>query len=248
MHTFLGIIAELIISGLLFMIVLGDSVWTAVRQVKLEKRPIHTWRSYLVGALLLSANLFAYSGRGPNEITGLRAYRIPAASMAPTLVPDDHIIADTRYYRNHAPQTGDLIVFTFPYQDHQIYIKRIVGVPGDRIKIVNHQVYLNGQKHNESYLSHDPTAPPDPFSISFPPVKPGEILGNMQPEWADRILSNVVEGELVVPPSTYFTLGDNREDSWDSRYWGPVVRNRIIGKALYIYWSDDKSRIGQTLR
>jgi len=177
----------------------------------------------------------------------VRAYKMTADSMAPTLVAGDRIVADMRYYRSHAPQRGDLIVFQFPYLDHPSYVKRVIGAPGDRVKIVDRQVYVNGQRITEAYIVHDPAAPFDPFGENFPPHSPEYLQANMQPEWADEIFQHVHEGEITVPPGKYFTMGDNRDHSWDSRYWGPIARDKIFGKVLYIYWSKDKSRIGQTI-
>ncbi len=168
--------------------------------------------------------------------------------MMPTLASEDRIVADMRYYGSHAPKQGDLIVFTFPYQAHPIYIKRVIGVPGDRIKIVDQQVYVNGERISEPYIIHDLAAQSDPFGDNFPPQSRELLQGSVQPEWGDEIFQDIHDGELTVPPDMYFTMGDNRDHSWDSRYWGPIARDKILGKALYIYWSEDKSRIGQTVR
>jgi signal peptidase I len=156
--------------------------------------------------------------------------------------------SDMRYYRSHTPGRGDLIVFRFPYLDHPFYVKRVIGVPSDRIKIVDHYVYLNGQQQDEPFAYYDSAAAYDPLMHKFPPVSRDELVSSMQPEWANQILSDVNKGEIVVPPNAYFTMGDNRNHSWDSRYWGPVARDQIFGKALYIYWSDDKSRVSQSIR
>jgi signal peptidase I len=120
-------------------------------------------------------------------------------------------------------------------------------VPGDRIKIVDQHVYLNGQQQNEPFAYYDSSTDYDPLMHKFPPVSADELVSSMQPEWANQVLSDVDKGEIVVPPNTYFTMGDNRNHSWDSRYWGPVAGDKIFGKALYVYWSDNKSRIGQTI-
>jgi signal peptidase I len=247
-HSFTGFLVQIVLTVLVSLFLIGDAVVTAVRQVRVGQRPTRTWRVYLVGVSLLFMNVFALSGSIPDRMPGVRAYKITAESMLPTLTSEDRIVADVRYYMRHAPQRGDLIVFTFPYQGHPVYIKRVIGLPGDRIKIADQQVYINGQRISEPYIVHDPSAPFDPFENNFPPRSPEDLQASMQPEWADEIFHDIREGELTVPPDMYFTMGDNREHSWDSRYWGPVARNKIFGKALFIYWSDDKSRIGQTIR
>jgi signal peptidase I len=243
-HSFYGLIAYVILLVSIYLFVMGEAIFTAVRQV----RVVHNWRSYVVGVSLLLINVLAVRGNIPYKIPGFRGYRMIAASMLPTLASEDRIVADTRYYRSHTPRRGDLIIFEFPYQDHPAYIKRIIGEPGDRIKIVDHEVYLNGQKQNEPFAYHDPAATYDPLLFNFPPTQADKLPPSMQPEWAEQIFRYVHNGEMVVPPAQYFVLGDNRYHSWDSRYWGPVARNKIFGKALFIYWSKDKSRIGQTIR
>jgi signal peptidase I len=246
-HSFTGFVAHNILLLSTYVLLLGDAVSTAVRQVRMGQGSQHTWRSYLVGLSLLSVTVFGLSGNVPDRIPGVRAYKMVATSMSPTLDSEDRIVADMRYYGSHGPQRGDLVVFKFPYQDHPVYIKRIIGVPGDHVKIVDQQVIVNGQRMSEPYIVHDVSAPFDPFGENFPPHSPEYLQANMQPEWADEIFQYIHDGEIAIPPDKYFTLGDNRDHSWDSRYWGLLARDKILGKALYIYWSKDKSRVGRTI-
>jgi signal peptidase I len=247
-HSLNGLVVHNILLVSAYVFLLGDAVFTAVRQARMDQHPAHTWRSYVVGVFLL-VTIFVLSSIVPDRIPGVRAYKMTAESMSPTLASEDRIVADMRYYRSHTPLRGDLIVFIFPYQDHPVYIKRVIGVPGDRVKIVDHQVYVNGQRISEPYIVRDLSASfDDPFGDNFPPHGPEYLQANMQPEWADEIFHYVHDYEITVPPDKYFTMGDNRDHSWDSRYWGPIARDKILGKALYIYWSKDKSRIGQTIR
>jgi signal peptidase I len=178
----------------------------------------------------------------------VQAFKIPSQSMEPTLLVGDHLLVNKfifggrgHWYDAVLPyrdvRRGDVIVFKFPFQDHPHYVKRLVGMPGDRIKIVDQKVYVNGQRVDEPYAYHDPDAPYDPFLFNFPPSNPDELFSSMQPEWANEISSHVADGELVVPPGRYFAMGDNRDHSWDSRYWGFVDRDAIMGRPLIIYWS-----------
>jgi signal peptidase I len=178
----------------------------------------------------------------------VQAFKIPSQSMEPTLLVGDHLLVNKfifggreHWYDAVLPyrdvRRGDVIVFKFPFQDHPHYVKRVVGMPGDRIKIVDQKTYVNGERVEEPFAYHDPSAPYDPFLFNFPPTNPDELLSNMQPEWANEISSHVVNGELVVPPGHYFAMGDNRDHSWDSRYWGFVDRDAIMGRPLVIYWS-----------
>jgi signal peptidase I len=178
----------------------------------------------------------------------VQAFKIPSQSMEPTLLVGDHLLVNKFIFggREHwydavlpyrEVRRGDVIVFKFPYQDHPHYVKRVIGVPGDRIKIVDQQVFLNGQKQKEPYAYHDPAAAYDPFLYNFPPASKDELLFSMQPEWSQQIFQYVHDGEIVVPPGNYFAMGDNRDHSWDSRYWGFVNREAIMGGPVVIYWS-----------
>ncbi|MBZ5697001.1 MAG: signal peptidase I [Acidobacteriia bacterium] len=178
----------------------------------------------------------------------VQAFKIPSQSMEPTLLVGDHLLVNKfifggrgHWYDRLLPyrdvRRGDIIVFKFPYQNHPHYVKRVIGIPGDRIKIVDQQVYVNGKRLNEPYVVRDPTAPYEPFEDNFPPRGAQYLQSNMQPEWADQILANVYNGEIVVPPGKYFAMGDNRDHSWDSRFWGFVDRDAIMGRPVVIYWS-----------
>ena len=189
----------------------------------------------------------------------VQAFKIPSQSMEPTLLVGDHLLVnkfifggrDSWYERllpYRAIRRGDIIVFKFPFQDHPHYVKRVIGVPGDRIKVVDQQVYRNGQRLTEPYAYHDSAAPYDPFLYNFPPAGKDELISSMQPEWADQIFKYIQNGEIVVPPGNYFAMGDNRDHSWDSRYWGFVSSDAIMGGPVVIYWSVQSSEEDYTER
>jgi signal peptidase I len=178
----------------------------------------------------------------------VQAFKIPSQSMEPTLLVGDHLLVNKfifggrgAWYESILPyrpvRRGDVIVFKFPFQDHPHYVKRVIGVPGDRIKIVDQKVYRNGQRIDEPFAYHDAAAPYDAFLYNFPPASHDELISSMQPEWADQIFKYVQNGEILVPPGNYFAMGDNRDHSWDSRYWGFVNREAIMGRPVVIYWS-----------
>jgi signal peptidase I len=133
------------------------------------------------------------------------------------------------------PKHGDIIVFRYPVDITQTFVKRTIGVPGDHIKVVNQQVYRNGVKLNEPYVYHK-AAYPDSYRDNFPSSEPNLMLMDRA---KDMLSNNVVNGEVVVPADSFFAMGDNRDNSLDSRYWGFVPRENIIGKPLIIYWSYD---------
>ena len=177
--------------------------------------------------------------------TLVQAFVIPTGSMEDTLLIGDHLLVDKLAYAPAGPvskyvlpyrpvKRGDIIVFRFPVDIKQTFVKRCMGVPGDRIRIVNKQVYLNGVKLNEPYKVHK-TDYFDSYRDNFP----GEPNVSVESGAIDMLTHHVVNGEVVVPPNYYFAMGDNRDSSLDSRYWGFVPRENIVGKPLIVYWSYD---------
>lgn len=179
----------------------------------------------------------------------VQAFKIPSQSMEPTLLVGDHVLVNKFIFGGHgawyekllpyrAIRRGDIIVFKFPYDDHSHYVKRVIGVPGDRIRIENERVYVNSKPLSEPYVIHDVSAQ-DPVDKNFPPSDPYSYGFRLRPEWAARIADYIRDGQLVVPPDHYFVMGDNRDESSDSRYWGFVNRDAIMGRPVVIYWSVD---------
>jgi signal peptidase I len=178
--------------------------------------------------------------------TLVQAFIVPTPSMDTTVMVGDHLLVDKLSYappgsisKYLLPYTdvkrGDIIVFRYPIDIRQNYVKRVMGVPGDHIKLVDKKVYLNGKLLDEPYTQHIfPDI--DPYRDNFPNAAPH---GPVYQPALDMLEHNVVNGELVVPPGRYFAMGDNRDNSLDSRYWGFVPRENIIGKPLLIFWSYD---------
>jgi len=177
--------------------------------------------------------------------TLVQAFVIPTGSMEDTLLIGDHLLVDKLAYAPPGPvskyllpysevKRGDIIVFRYPIDIKQTFVKRVVGTPGDRLRIERKQVYLNGKPLDEPYKYHK-TEYFDSYRDNFP-SDPNVRL--YEPAQA-MLEKNVANGEVVVPPDNYFAMGDNRDSSLDSRYWGFVPRANIIGKPLIIYWSYD---------
>ena len=180
--------------------------------------------------------------------TLVQAFVIPTGSMEDTLLIGDHLLVDKLAYAPEGsiskyilpyeqPKDGDIIVFRYPVDISQTFVKRVIGQPNDHIKIINQIVYRNGTKLNEPYVYHK-NPYPDSFRDNFPSSEPNLMLLDRA---HDMLANHVVNGEIVVPPNSYFAMGDNRDNSLDSRYWGFVPRENIIGKPLIIYWSYDAS-------
>jgi signal peptidase I len=177
----------------------------------------------------------------------VQAFVIPTGSMEDTLLVGDHLLVDkladapggpiSRHLLPYAePKRGDIIVFRYPVDITQTFVKRCMGVPGDRIRMVNKELFLNGVKLDEPYKVNK-TEYIDSYRDNFP----SEPNANVYPGALDMLQHHVENGEVVVPPGYYFAMGDNRDSSLDSRYWGFVPRENIIGKPLIIYWSYDTS-------
>jgi signal peptidase I len=177
--------------------------------------------------------------------TLLQAFVIPTGSMEDSLLIGDHLLVDKLAYAPSGPvsrfllpytpvRRGDIVVFRYPADVRQTFVKRVIGVPGDRIRIVNKEVLLNGRRLEEPYKVHK-TSYVDSYRDNFPSEPNTRIDARAQ----EMLSRNVENGEVTVPPGCYFVLGDNRDSSLDSRYWGFVPRDNIIGKPLLIYWSYD---------
>jgi signal peptidase I len=177
--------------------------------------------------------------------TLVQAFVIPTGSMEDTLLIGDHLLVDKLAYAPYDAfshhllpydpvKRGDIIVFRYPVDIRQTFVKRVIGIPGDHIRLVNKQVYRNGEKLYEPY-TYFKTDFIDPYRDDFPAIPSGQVLDR----GLQMLEHNVVNGEVVVPPHSYFAMGDNRDSSLDSRYWGFVPRENIIGKPVLIYWSYD---------
>ena len=176
----------------------------------------------------------------------VQAFEIPSESMVRTLLVGDHVFVDrltptakASYVGPLIPyreiKHGDIIVFLHPADNPGMYVvKRIIGIPGDRIRLHNGVVYRNSQPLTEPYVIHNPDSHND-YRDEFPSAPPdGEVSAVWPLIMRDHINK---DGELVVPPDSFFGMGDNRDVSLDSRYWGFIPRENIIGRPLFIYWS-----------
>ena len=178
----------------------------------------------------------------------VQAFEIPSGSMENTLLIGDHVFVDrlspalkASYVGPLMPyrkvRHGEVIVFVHPAEQGLYVVKRIMGVPGDRIRLKDGVVYRNGEALNEPYLNPD-RGRADPYRDNFPDY-PGAGDPNVLAEWPLVLRDHVKDGELVVPPGSYFGMGDNRSHSLDSRYWGFIPAENLIGRPLFIYWSFD---------
>ena len=174
----------------------------------------------------------------------VQAFQIPSESMENTLLIGDYLLVDKVHYASGGMfgrilpyskiRRGDIIVFRYPVHPEQHFVKRVIGLPGDHVHLLNRRVYVNDQPLDEKYVIYK-SSMNDVYRDDFPALD--YLSGNVEARWWLEMRRLVQNGELVVPAGQYFVLGDNRDESLDSRYWGFVPRDNVVGRPLVIYWS-----------
>jgi signal peptidase I len=189
----------------------------------------------------------------------VQPFRIPSESMESTLLVGDFLLVNKQVASSNtdssagllpsaAIRRGDIVVFHDPVDSSLHLVKRVIGLPGDHLRLHSGQVYINGRPLSEPYAVFRP-APPDNFRDNFPRLQSADP--EIDSRWWIRMRSLIDDGELIIPIGNYFVMGDNRNDSEDSRYWGFVPHEAIVGKPLLIYFSlqqhdtDDTSTLTQ---
>lgn len=186
----------------------------------------------------------------------VQAFQIPSESMENTLLIGDYLLVDKLrfggddFWKHVMPyqpvRRGDIIVFHYPVHPGEHFVKRVVGVPGDRLRLINRELYVNGVPQREPYARYSATMH-DAFRDDFPRLN--IVVPGLEGTWWEQMKKLVEDGQLIVPEDHYFVLGDNRDESLDSRYWGFVPRENIVGRPLVIYWSvksGDQDAPGET--
>lgn len=222
---FIGFIISLFILICWCLFIIFDSLITSSRIKYIELNEYNKWYIYLFFIVAITFTSFT----AETLLKGITSYSIPARSMQQTFLKGDYLISNNFAYGWKTPfsnkgwllidkpHRGDVAVFIFPPDPSKEYIKRVIGLPGDRVQIIDKQVFINGQ------LLETPQAVFRDTAI-IPSSKTTR----------DNF------GPVTVPPDSYFVLGDNRDQSYDSRFWGFVPLDLIRGKALYVYFSWDK--------
>jgi signal peptidase I len=173
-----------------------------------------------------------------------QTFAIPSGSMENTLLIGDHLFVNRIGLAPHTSwmgpllpyreiKRGDIIVFFSPAEPDKHLVKRVIGIPGDRIHLRQGVVYRNGEMLNEPQVIHNNALSYDPYRDDFPSA----LSDGATPAWQETMQKYVQGDDIVVPTGSYFAMGDNRDVSYDSRYWGFVPRQNIIGRPIGIYWS-----------
>ena len=213
----------------------------AKKEEKQEEKPRETTVEFLASlAAVLVTGLFIIT-------FVLQAFEIPSSSMENTLLIGDHVFVNRVQF---APAThwmgplmpyreirrGDIVVFLSPAEPGLYVVKRIIGVPGDRIHLRNGVVFRNGEKLDEPYVIHNTDEGPNDYRDNFPAVPPSDY-NRLFPDWQQNLPQYIQGDDVVVPADSYFAMGDNRDVSYDSRYWGFIPKENVIGRPMFIYWS-----------
>ena len=172
---------------------------------------------YILVIFLLLTTIVSACSDTSSSLFRFKAYRFPPKSMVPTLLPGERILVDRQYYEDHKPARGEIIVFDSPKDPKKTWLNRIIAVGKDVVKGEQRKVYLNGKLLEEPYVQHTRN------EIT-------EVMDNF--------------GPITVPENTLFVMGDNRDESLDSRHFGVVPVEKVKGKVAYIYWSKELGRIG----
>ena len=213
-----GLFAILGMVAVFYLIAMGEATWRSLVIKKITLKPYNKWYVYCL--IILSANLVAgsFNSTFKQSLIGIKPFYLPSGSNEPTLMTGDHVMVDLR---KKTPVKGTFMVFTFPGNPKKDYLKRVIATEGDLLEIKNKRVFVNHKKLNEPYVVHQD-------SKILP--KNASTRDNL--------------GPVRIPAGKVFVMGDNRDRSYDSRFFGPVDQPALIGTVLYIYWAKDKGRIG----
>jgi len=216
-------------SGMIVMlaVLVGYWLWVSVSAMVEARRArgatLGKGRWYVLAGLLVVQ--LAASTLPTRSLLPVRSFRVPSASMAPAIRPGDHLIADMRVWNRRRPRRGDLVIYHQPRRPQEMSVKRVIGLPGETVELRDRRLYVDGRPVEDPWAR---------YSDEGSPYLP-QVTGR------DRF------GPSAVPEGSLFVLGDNRDNSFDSRAHGPIASSLLVGEPLYVYWSRDRDRIGRSL-
>jgi signal peptidase I len=219
-NRFYGIIVLLFFGILSYLFIVGEGFFIARRLKEISLKSYNKWYFYLLFVIVAIG-----TGTVASNLYDIKPYKISSGAMIPTLLVDERIIINIKYYDKYSPNKSDIIVFQYPKDPSHVFIKRIVATEGDVIESRDKTIFVNGLVLNEPYIQH--------------------VENKIRPKDSD-LRDNF--GPLAIPKGKVFVMGDNRDQSYDSRFWGYVDKTQIIGKALYIYWSKKTNRISVDIK
>jgi signal peptidase I len=219
-YSFYGIVFFVIFLICFRLFIIIDALFVSIKIKEIILRPYNKWYVYLIFAVLIDG-IFILTYNNDffkNGISGVKACYIPSSAMEPVLLVGDYIMVDLKCYKTNKPQRGDIIVFKYPKDPSKDFIKRVIGTEGEKVEIIRNKIYVNEKLINDPWGQYD-----DQKSERIRYIQPVEKFG-----------------PVVVPKDSLFVLGDNRDNSQDSRFWGFVNTHAVRGKAFIIYFSWDR--------
>jgi signal peptidase I len=230
-RRFSGLVAFVLAEIVFWLFVVVHAFIQARRTGETERKKYQTATVYAFLVILCLGAMILVPARIWMDFWGVSPYRLGTDAMMPTLQKGDCLMTDPDAYDGQAPKRGALVVFVYPRDPTKQYLKRVIATEGETVEIHNKQVFIDGEPLQEPYKVHIDTH-----------VHTESDLGNYE----DIIRDNY--GPATVPPGHCFVMGDNRDNSLDSRYRGFLPLANVKGQALYVYWAKDKKRIGLTVQ
>lgn len=216
---FYGLLFFLVLGIFVWFYIIGDAFYVAKKKKEIVLRSYNRWYYYILFAVLMIGfsviTEISFVNTSPLG-SRIKAYRVPSGSLMPTLLIGDRIFVNVEHFKTNEIKRGDMIVFRYPENPQKDFLKRVIAIGGDEIESRDKIIYINGSKINEPYIQHTDE------SILSHEIGPRDNFGPIE-----------------VPRDKFFVMGDNRDQSHDSRFWGVVDISDIKGKALYTYWSWD---------
>ncbi len=218
-------ISSLAIGICFFLFILFDAVHNSSKLKQIVLKPYNKWYFYII------ITLVSYLVINPSYLNFIKrnvvqAYKLPSISMEPTLLAGDCLIVNKFIYNYENPVQGDVIVFAYPGDPKKDFVKRVIALPGEKVAIRDRKIFINDKPI---------TNPWGFYAERGGPVMPSRLRRDKY-------------GPKVVPSNSLFVLGDNRDNSQDSRHFGFVDMSGLKGKVLYIYWAKNRSRIGMDVK
>jgi signal peptidase I len=219
LRHFIGLAAFAVLAAVFWLFTFVHAFVQARRSKEAARKRYQTTPVYAFFIVLSLGLTLLVPAKIWATLLGVAPSRFMTDSMMPTIQQGDFLMSDPNAYENLSPQRGDLVVFDYPKEPAKRFLMRVIALEGETVGIKDRQVQINGEPLQESYKTQA-NMPPDKNRDNF--------------------------GPLEIPAGHCFVLGDNRDDSYDSRFWGALPFANVKGRALYIYWAKDKKRIGLT--
>jgi signal peptidase I len=225
-----AVIAELTLWGIWIYFIVYNA-FQARKIGHIQLKAFNRWYVYLLYCLVPIVLSFFMDANSSTQ-----SYSMPTVSMSPAIEAGEKITVDFEYYKHHGINPGDVLIFRYPKNPKELFLKRCIAISGDTVEIRKGLAYVNNHLSLPSLLLKRMSS-----TIESPDFKDDHIY----PQDAGNI---DFYGPVVVPSGNIFVLGDTRDNSLDSRYFGFVNNSEVIGKAIYIWWSSEVSRIGKTVQ